>query len=376
MLFLCRRNKLERKKDQIYGQLKRAIMDETLPPGSRLPTEKQLAKSLSVGQVTLRSALARLEAEGLVERIRNRGTFVTEHCKRRTFLLIQPDGTENLETPSRYIAAGLEESAEKFSVTLEVCPESLFVSFSSEERFEIVRSHSISGIFLETGHRVVSEKVLNAVKELKLPVVIPHGSDGDVSPGVLLQKTDEKQAFEEAYLYLKRHGHKRIASLFLLLPGENSNVVRGFTPKDLEDFLRENDLSSDRELAAYLPNVTEEIRKQVKSWMSLPDRPTAVLCHSDRVAMRVYAVLRESGVRIPEDVSVMGYSNYPGSQFLLPPLTTIDTKLKECAYTAMEKLLNSADWYKKDVIPDTVFTPFALIERASVSSSEKGKKKK
>jgi DNA-binding LacI/PurR family transcriptional regulator len=92
--------------------------------------------------------------------------------------------------------------------------------------------------------------------------------------------------------------------------------------------------------------------------------------------MRVCAVLRESGVRIPEDVSVMGYSNYPGSQFLLPPLTTIDTKLKECAYTAMEKLLNSADWYNKDVIPDTVFTPFALIERSSVSSLKKGKKKK
>lgn len=375
MLFLCRRNKLERKKDQIYGQLKRAIMDETLPPGSRLPTEKQLAKSLSVGQVTLRSALARLEAEGLVERIRNRGTFVTEHCKRRTFLLIQPDGTENLETPSRYIAAGLEESAEKFSVTLEICPESLFVSFSSEERAAIVRSHSISGIFLETGHRMVSEKVLNAVKELELPVVIPHGSDGDVSPGVLLLKTNEKQAFKEAYLFLKKHGHRRIASLFLVLPEEHGDV-RGFTPEALEEFLRENDLSSDRELTAYLPNVTEEIRKQVNIWLNLPDRPTAFLCHSDRVAMRVCAFLRESGVRIPEDISVMGYSNYPGSQFLLPPLTTIDTKLKECAHTAMEKLLNSADWYNKDVIPDIVFTPFVLIERASVSSSEKGKKKK
>ena len=374
MLFSCRRNKLERKKDQIYGQLKRAIMDETLPPGSRLPTEKQLAKSLSVGQVTLRSALARLEAEGLVERIRNRGTFVTERCKRRTFLLIQPDGTENLETPSRYIAAGLEESAEKFSVTLEICPESLFVSFSPEERAAIVRSHSISGIFLETGHRMVSEKVLSAVRELDLPVVIPHGSDGDASKGVLLLKTDEKQAFKEAYMYLSKHGHKRIASLFLLLSGENEEIIRGFSRAELQQFLRENDLAEDRNLAAYLPNVTEEIRNQVDFWMNLPDRPTAVLCHSDRVAMRVCAVLRSSGVRVPEDVSVMGYSNYPGSQFLLPPLTTIDTKLKECAYIAMEKLLNSAEWYKKNEIPDAVFTPFALIERASVSSPEKRKK--
>jgi DNA-binding LacI/PurR family transcriptional regulator len=102
--------------------------------------------------------------------------------------------------------------------------------------------------------------------------------------------------------------------------------------------------------------------------MSLPEKPTAILCHSDRVAMRVCSILRDLDIQVPEDISVMGYSNYPGSQLLLPPLTTIDTKLKECAACAMEKLLNSAAWYRKDVVPETVYTPYLLIERESVST--------
>ncbi|MBR7105221.1 MAG: substrate-binding domain-containing protein [Lentisphaeria bacterium] len=360
---------MERKKDQVYGQLKRAIMDGTLSPGSRLPTEKELSRSLEVGQVTLRSALARLEAEGLVERIRSRGTFVTEHCKRRTFLLIQQDGTENLETPGRYIASGLEEEAEKQAVTLEICPESIFLSFSPEERRELVRSHSISGIILETGHRMVSDKAVSAVRELELPVVIPHGLAGDAGKsGFFVLRTDEKSAFKEAYHFLVSKGHKRIASLFLRIPGEDPGELRGFCRGELEDFLKDASLAGCCDLIGHISNNPDEIRARVLTWFELPEPPTAILCHSDRTAMRVYSVLREIGKRVPEDVSVMGYSNYPGSKFLLPPLATIDTRLKECARMALEKLLLSGEWYAPGKKGAEAFTPYVLIERASVTS--------
>ena len=92
-------NILELKKDYIYNLLRRSILDGTLPPGHRLPPEVSLAKELQVGQVTLRGALAKLEKEGLVERVRSRGTFVSEKFSGKVFLFIIPDGTEDLETP-------------------------------------------------------------------------------------------------------------------------------------------------------------------------------------------------------------------------------------------------------------------------------------
>ena len=364
---------MERKKDQVYGQLKRAIMDETLPPGSRLPTEIRLAKSLEVGQVTLRSALARLEAEGLVERIRSRGTFVTERSRRRTFLLIQPDGTETLETPSRYIASGLEEESEKRSVTLEVCPASLFVSFTPGERREVVRTRSISGVILETGHRRIPEKVAAAVRELDLPTVIPHGLRGDVSSGFFVLRTDEKKAFSDAYLYLAKHGHRRIGSLFLQILEEDPGELRGFSLEELRAFLASKGLSAACRYIAAEPNLPEALRARVASWFASAEPPTAILCHSDRIAMRVYGILRDLKLRVPGDVSVMGYSNYPGSQLLTPPLTTIDTQLRECARLAIGKLFSSGDWFHKTAASREDFTPCLLVERGSVSRCGGGK---
>ncbi len=358
---------MERKKDQVYGQLKRSILENLLAPGSRLPTELELAKSLGVGHVTVRSALARLEAEGLIERIRSKGTFVAEHTRRKTFLLILPDGAENLETPSRYIAAGVDEYAECKAITIERCPAGLFVAFSARERDEIRKRLRLSGIIIETGHTRVNPALVAAVRELELPAVIPHGlaSDAEAS-GFLVLRTDERAAFSDAYRHLAQKGHRCIASLFLSLAGEDSGLLRGFPLADLLEFLRYNHLDPRKSLIVEIPNEPETIRSTVRRWLLGPNPPTAILCHSDRLAMRLYNVLREMNISIPGQVSVMGYSNYPGSQLLLPPLTTIDTLLKNCARMALEKLLTDEDWFRPDVTPAEIFTPYQLVERESI----------
>lgn len=68
--------RLPKKTDFIYKTLKKDILSGKLTPGMQLPPEVELAKSLNVGRITLRSALGRLEAEELVKRIERKGTFV------------------------------------------------------------------------------------------------------------------------------------------------------------------------------------------------------------------------------------------------------------------------------------------------------------
>lgn len=358
---------MECKKDQIYGELRRMIMDNLLPSGTRLPREVELARKMGVGHVTLRSALARLEAEGLIERIRSRGTFVTEQSRRITFLMILPDGMENLDTPSRYILAGVEAYAEQHCITIERCPASLFLSMSPKQRQEIKKRLQMRGVIFETGHRRVDPRLVSALLELELPVVIPHGlaSDADAG-GFLVLRTDERAAFSDAYRFLASQGHTRVAGLFLDIPDENTGLIRGFRREELSDFLRSAGLDSSDSLIAVVPNENDRILAAVRGWMSGPNPPTALLCHSDRIAMRVYFMLQEMNIRIPEQVSVMGYSNYPGSQLIDPPLTTIDTLLKECARIALEKLLNSSSAPSGGTMPAEIFTPHQLIRRESV----------
>ncbi|MCI5778800.1 MAG: substrate-binding domain-containing protein [Lentisphaeria bacterium] len=359
---------MELKKDYIYNLLRRSIMDGSLPPGHRLPPEVCLARELQVGQVTLRSALARLEREGLIQRHRSRGTFVSERNIRKVFLFIIPDGAEDLETPSRYIAAGMDEAARASAITVERCPVSLFLTFSAEERREMVRRRAISGVIVETGHRRIDPLVAEAVRDLALPTVIPHGLPSDAADsGFLVLRTDEKTAFARAYEYIASRGHRDVASLFVRLPGEVSENMRGFTPAELRECISARRLNPAEELVAYLPNGQEVIREQLRRWLGNAVRPTAILCHSDRIAIRVSTMLREMKVRVPEEVSLMGYSNFPGSQLIQPALTTIDTRLHECAAMALKELLDAENWFRPEQTPKEILTPFSLIERESVA---------
>ena len=66
----------------LYHQVKESLRERIeageWPPGSRIPTEKELAAEYGVSQITVRQALARLATEGLVERCQGRGTFVSQ----------------------------------------------------------------------------------------------------------------------------------------------------------------------------------------------------------------------------------------------------------------------------------------------------------
>lgn len=70
-----------------------------------------------------------------------------------------------------------------------------------------------------------------------------------------------------------------------------------------------------------------------------PDRPTAVFAANDVVALGVYRAARERGLRIPEDVSVVGFDDLPVVSWIDPPLTTVHQPLREMASAATELAL-------------------------------------
>jgi DNA-binding GntR family transcriptional regulator len=67
--------------DQINDNLRQRIYDETYPPGSRLPSESELLQEFGVSRATVRTALTRLAAEGLIIRKQGDGTYVNEHLQ-------------------------------------------------------------------------------------------------------------------------------------------------------------------------------------------------------------------------------------------------------------------------------------------------------
>jgi LacI family transcriptional regulator len=76
-----------------------------------------------------------------------------------------------------------------------------------------------------------------------------------------------------------------------------------------------------------------------RSLLERPDRPTAIFAGSDFQAMGVLRAAHELGLRVPEDLSVVGYDNLPVAEWIAPRLTTINQPLQEMAATAARMVL-------------------------------------
>jgi len=77
----------------------------------------------------------------------------------------------------------------------------------------------------------------------------------------------------------------------------------------------------------------------VDRFTALPDRPTAVVCVNDQVAFAVLRTLAERGIRVPRDVSVVGYDDVDFAEMLSPALTSIRQPKYELGRAAAELLI-------------------------------------
>ena len=106
----------------------------------------------------------------------------------------------------------------------------------------------------------------------------------------------------------------------------------------------------------------------IERLLQLPDPPTVLCCGNDKLALRVYGILRSRGVKVPDDMSVAGYDNYRViAETLYPPLTTVDLPYAAMGARAAQTLLSLMRGapYDADAVLNTV--PGDVIWRASVT---------
>lgn len=98
----------------------------------------------------------------------------------------------------------------------------------------------------------------------------------------------------------------------------------------------------------------------------LPERPTAVLARNDEIAIGALHAAAEEGMRVPNDISIMGYYDVPVSEFTSPSLSTVATPFCECLEAVLRPALQAA-CYEDEQYPDAgrVWFPTRLVVRKS-----------
>jgi DNA-binding LacI/PurR family transcriptional regulator len=92
---------------------------------------------------------------------------------------------------------------------------------------------------------------------------------------------------------------------------------------------------------------------------------TAVFCANDHMALGVLRALSEAGIRVPDDISVVGFDDIPESEYLIPPLTTVRQDFAELGRRCVDLLLGPIDGSPPD--PRHTIMP-ELVVRASVAA--------
>ena len=90
------------------------------------------------------------------------------------------------------------------------------------------------------------------------------------------------------------------------------------------------------------------------------DRPTAVICSSDLMAIGAMQAATALGLRVPEDLSIVGFDGIEAASWTQPPLTTVEQPIDKIAETAIEALQALVD-DPEQTLPTYVFRPHLRI---------------
>ncbi|KRE89892.1 LacI family DNA-binding transcriptional regulator [Arthrobacter sp. Soil764] len=203
-------------------------------------------------------------------------------------------------------------------------------------------------------------KQIQRVKSLGIPVVLidPVGQPG---PDLMTVGAANWEGGYSATDHLLQLGHKRIA----MIGGREDLQCSSAREDGYISALRRAGIALDPALMVPGDFSIEAGEAATRKLLELPDRPTAIFTGNDDQALGAYRAARSAGLRIPEDLSVIGFDDIPAAEWIEPGLTTIRQPVVQMAETAMRALLRHLDGDEE--LPQRIELGTELVVRGSTA---------
>jgi len=328
-----------------HGTLTQTLqgMAAVLSPGDRFPSQTELMRRFGVSDRTVLRSLEDLQRAGWIVRKRGSGTYVADPSARK-------ESAGPRRSVSRDTIAGLtvglgarsfyRTCIDELAVQAEAAGKSLVCQLARVDTGDVeasllealspqgfvLFSYQLSPIarrLLDRGHRVV---VVGAPAAGIYPIVPSVFADHDHG-GYLATR------------HLIDLGHRRIAYCFTL------------PPYPLEETLRwQGHLRALVEARKNGLDIRDEVlrKPQVTSWWERPTRaaeffrrpgaPTGIATWNDNEAIQLISLLHSAGIRVPQDVSIIGFDGVKEGQVSVPALTTVDQYVSRQMHTVLDLL--------------------------------------
>ncbi len=231
---------------------------------------------------------------------------------------------------------------------------SLFTGRTDQESLyrRVLRSGTLDGVVVAS--TTLDDPLIPRLLQEKLPFVsVGRHREAAVSYVDVDNVAGARQAVE----HLLRQGHRRIATVtgpLAMMAGRDR--LEGY-----RQALEARGVPVDDALIAE-GDFTEEGGRMAMQRL-LPHRPTAVFVASDTMAVGAMKAIKEAGLRIPEDVAVVGFDDLPVASIVEPALTTVRQPIERLGATAVEVLIGLIE--QQAEAPQHVILPTQLVIRAS-----------
>jgi LacI family transcriptional regulator len=255
------------------------------------------------------------------------------------------------------LVAAVEEAADQQGLAV-----SLFATLNRTGReisyLRLLARNHVDGLVFITNHPETNElaDLINATGKV---VVV----DEDV-PGALVPRLfcDNDQGGRLAGEHLADHGHRRV--LYVGGPEDMLSTQRRYLGCRAALSKR---FGADLALLRYCGEYTVEFGRHAARQFLAEGRPaTAIFASSDEIAIGMMEVLRAEGVRIPEDVSMIGFDDVAPLHLFAPALTAIRQPVRAIGQRALSLLLET-NWDQRSASATEELLPVEIVVRSSVA---------
>ena len=355
--------------EQIEDDIKMKIASGELKVGDNVGSQSELSKEYGVSLITVKKALSNLGSEGILFSRIGKGTYVARRNKSINLSMHKTIGLvlRDLQHPFfSLIVHSVEESAYRMGYNVLLSNSSGNIE-KEEGQITHFQDIGVDGLIIASMN--LKYRASDKIRELhdeKFPyVMVSYVDDKDI----YFVGTDNQKGAFLATEHLINMGYKKIG----YISSESGNLLGLVRRGGYEKALLENGIGVDENLIHHIRADKDRFESAYRLGLNFNDfnpRPDALFFYSDLVALGFQKGLAEIGVKIPDDLAIVGFDDIYGSKLAQTPLTTVGQPAHKIGEVAIDSIVKRIEG--KDVPVRIIMEP-RLIIRSSCGYNLKQK---
>ncbi len=233
-------------------------------------------------------------------------------------------------------------------------------------------SRGIDGLLVYGSFDPYSEHQIRKLTKLKpdLPIVF---LEANLSFPCWQVNSDKKQAYTDAVKYLTNRGYDKIYAFWKNMPDKDMRKDPRYL--GLIEGLNAVGVNNDSNIQKLFKNILssammgsdekiQQLADRIKEFFLSHRQRCAIICYNDLVAIQTVSIANQLGIKIPDELAVIGFDDITATRLVVPPITTIAQPIEQLATNAVDMLINLIENPNNNK-PETIMVPCELKIRAT-----------